>query len=178
MEIEQRTMKLKNLSEWLHVIGNFAVLAGLVVVAYEVRQSSVLARGELVATYNGHWQEIDRSKQDVGFAQVLSKAMDHPENLTSAEMIQLDGYYYSVIDQINIDRYLYNFGIFKEPHELAARDVARTILTNRFAQSWWHERREHFDPTTVGFIDDELEKVSGNAEQRFFGAIKSRLSEQ
>lgn len=171
-------MKARNLSEWLHVIGNFAVLAGLVVVAYEVRQNSVLARGELVATYIGYWQEIDRSKLDLGFAQVLSKAIDHPDKLTSAEIIQLDGYYYSLIDQLNIDRYLYEFGIFKEPHELAARDVAKTMFTNRFAQSWWLERRERFDPTTVGFIDDELGKVGKNTEQRFFDAIRSRLSDQ
>jgi hypothetical protein len=120
---------------WLTVIGNFAVAIGLFVVTFEIRQNSTLARGDSVTQFVTNWEEIDRSRQDPAFAVTYAKSIERPQDLTLAEMIQLDGYYFSIMDQLNIDFYLVEFGIFKETHELAARAVAGIELSTPFARS-------------------------------------------
>lgn len=50
------------LDSWLGVIGNVAVVIGLVVVAIELRQNSVVANGELTTQFLTNWEEMDRSR--------------------------------------------------------------------------------------------------------------------
>ena len=170
-------MNAEKIGDWLHVASNFAVLVGLAVVAYEIRQNSVLARGELAESYLSNWEEIHRSKQDASFATTLAKSVDAPNELTREEILQLDGYFSSVMLQLNIDRYLSEFGIFREPHEIEARKIARIHLTNRFAQVWWQSSRFRYDPVTVAIIDDEIAAVSDEESRKFLDDIESALSE-
>ena len=168
-------MDRKKPIELLHVVGNLAVLIGLIIVAYEIRQSSVIARAELSALYLTNWAEIDRSRQDADFAAVLAKSMERPEDLTLDEMVQLDGYLFSIIDQLNMDRAMYRFGIFRDPLQVEVASFARYVLTTPFAQSWWASFREGYNADTGALIDLELESVSPDKQRVFFEEIKSRL---
>lgn len=55
-------MNKNYLDSWLGVIGNVAVVIGLVVVAIELRQNSVVANGELTTQFLTNWEEMDRSR--------------------------------------------------------------------------------------------------------------------
>ena len=171
-------MDTRKLTELLHVIGNFAILVGLVIVAYEIRQNSVIARAELAALYLTNWSEIDRSRQDAEFAAVLAKSMDRHEDLTLDEMVQLDGYLYTVINQLNMDRSMYRFGIFRDPLQGEAAAAAQDELNTPFAQAWWASFREEYNPVTGALIDTELRSVPSDKRQKFFEEIKSRLVDQ
>ena len=108
-------MKAGKIGEWLQVIGSFGVIFGLILVALQIQQNTVLVRAELVSNASDAWINIDASKQSENFASVLAKSIVNPQELTTAEILELDGYLFTYIDQLDRDRDLYNLGVFDTP---------------------------------------------------------------
>ena len=84
-------MKAGKLGKWLQVIGSFGVIFGLILVALQIQQNTVLVRAELVSNASDAWINIDASKQSENFASVLSKSIVNPQELTTTEILELDG---------------------------------------------------------------------------------------
>ena len=166
------------LNDWLGVIGNLAVVIGLVVVAVELRQGSIVANGELTSQFQANWEEIDRSRQDSSFAIVYAKSIEQPEELTVAEMVQLDGYYWTIMDQLELARMLVESELFNSSYEEIVRPSVPVIFTTPYARAWWDSYKEFADPTTVSIVDDELARISSVTAQEFFDAIETKLSDQ
>jgi hypothetical protein len=78
--------------DWLVVIGNFSVVAGLILVAFQINQSAFLVRAEIGASSYNRLVENHRVTVDASFAAVWAKSLEQPANLTITEMIQLDGF--------------------------------------------------------------------------------------
>ena len=72
-------MKAGKLGKWLQVIGSFGVIFGLILVALQIQQNTVLVRAELVSNASDAWINIDASKQSENFASVLSKSIVNPQ---------------------------------------------------------------------------------------------------
>lgn len=170
-------MDKNKLDNWLGVIGNLAVVIGLIVVALELHQNSIVANGELTSQFQANWQEIDRSRQDPAFARTYAKSIERPEQLTLAEKVQLDGYYWTVMDQLELARMLVESELFNSSYEDIVRPNVRIVFTTPYAQSWWNSYKEFAHPVTAAIVDDELERTPTEAAQEFFDAIDSKLPE-
>lgn len=170
-------MTKKTLDTWLGVIGNVAVVIGLFVVAMELRQNSIVANGELSSQFQTNWEEIDRSRQEPSFAAVYAKSIERPAELTLAEQVQLDGYYWSVIDQLQLAQDLVEAELFYSSYEEIGRSFVRDVLITPYAQAWWHAHKDVADPATVRIVDDELERISPDTAQAFFNDVQTTLSE-
>jgi hypothetical protein len=164
-------LKSIKLESWIGVVGNLAVVAGLVVVAIELRQNSIVANGELSSQFQGHWQEMDRSRQDPSFAIVYAKSIEQPEELTLAEKVQLDGYYWTAMDQLDLAQDLVESGLFESPYEEIVRSNVRYIFTTPYARAWWASYKELSDPITISIVDDELSRFPAETAQTFFDSI-------
>jgi hypothetical protein len=160
------------LDRWLRVIGNLAIIIGLVVVAVELRQTSTIANGELSIIYMTNWQALDRSRQDPSFAAVYVKSMEQPDELTLAEKVQLDGYYWVMAGQWEIARQLTESGLFNMTYEEILRLDVRILLTTPYAQAWWRWYRDEFaDPVMASIVDDELERISPQTAREWLDAV-------
>ncbi len=169
-------MKATKISEWLQVIGSFGVLAGLILVALQIQQNTVLVRAELVSNASDAWINIDASKQSESFASVLAKSIVKPQELTAAEILELDGYLFTYIDQLDRDRDLYNLGVFGTPPEALVRGSLSDYFGNEFARAWWAETKWKFELDIVEAIDREMENISVSQDIDYIERIKSRLS--
>ena len=170
-------MQANRIKEWLQIVGSFGVLAGLILVALQIQQNTVLVRAELTSSMWDAWIGIDASKQSENFAGVLAKAIESPQDLTMAEMIELDGYLFTYIDQLGREREMYLSGIFDEPPEVLVRISIHDYFGNEFARSWWEETKWKFLPDIVEIIDREMESISANQDIEYFGRIRARLSD-
>lgn len=170
-------MDKNKLDKWLNLIGNMAVVIGLIIVAFELHQNSVVANGELSSQFMTNWQELDRSRQDPSFAIVYAKSIEQPEALTLAEMVQLDGYYSTAMDQLELSRILVKKELFFSSYDEIVRPNVRFFFTTPYAQAWWKSYKVFMHPTTISIVDDEIEKISSVAAQEFFDAIETKLSE-
>ena len=164
-------MAKNKLDNWLGVLGNLAVVVGLIVVAVELNQNSVIANGELTSQFMSNWQNLDQSRQDPSFARVYAKSIERPEELTLAEKVQLDGYYWAMMDQLELTRLLVNSELFNSSYEKIVRPNVRIFLTTPYAQAWWAAYKRFADPATISIIDNELERLSSANARDFFDAI-------
>jgi len=166
------------LDRWIGVVGNLAVVIGLVVVAVELRQTSVIANGELSSEFMANWQEFDRSRQDPSFAAVYAKSIERPDELTLTEQIQLDAHYWSAMNQLELARMLVEAGLFNHTYERILQENVRSFMTTPYAQAWWTSYRDRFaDSTTAAIVDRELAAVPPETARDFFRAIESKLDE-
>ncbi len=169
-------MKAGKISEWLQVIGSFGVFAGLILVALQIQQNTVLVRAELRSNASDAWISIDASKQSENFASVLAKSIVNPQELTAAEILELDGYLFTYIDQLDRDHDLYNLGVFDTPPEALVRGSLSDYFGNEFARAWWAETKWKFDTDIVDAIEREMENISVSQDVEYIERIKARLS--
>jgi len=169
-------MKASKISEWLQVIGSFGLLAGLILVALQIQQNTILVRAELVSNASDAWINIDASKQSENFASVLAKSIVNPQELTTAEILELDGYLFTYIDQLDRDRDLYDLGVFDTPPEALVRGSLSDYFGNEFARAWWVETKWKCELNIVEAFDREIENISVSQDIDYIERIKSRLS--
>ncbi len=170
-------MKVGKISEWLQVIGSFGVLAGLILVALQIQQNTVLVRAELISNDYDAWISIDASKQSERFASVLAKSIVNPQALNAAEILELDGYLFTYIDQLARDRALYDLGVIGTSVESQISASLHDFFGNQFARVWWEETKWKFGPDIVEIIDREMEKISVTQDIDYIERIKATLSE-
>ena len=161
----------------MQIVGVFGVLAGLILVALQIQQNTVLVSAELDSNSMDAWIEIDASKQGENFAGVLVKAIESPRDLTIAEMIELDGYLYTYVDQLVRERQLYLLGVFDNPPEALIRVSIYDYIGNEFAQAWWAETKWKFGSEIIEILDREMVSISANQDIEYVGRIKARLGD-
>lgn len=144
-------------------------------VGLQIQQSTDLVRAELDSNVADAWIAIDASKQGEAFAAVLAKSVERPQELTTAEILWLDGYLFSYIDQLVRDRQLYNEGIFDNPPEALVRGSLHDYFGNELSRAWWAETKWKFNREIVEVIDQELPNISASQDLEYIEQFKSRL---
>ncbi len=170
-------MDKERLDKWLSVVGHVAVIIGLIVVAFELRQGAAVANGELTTQFMTNWQELDRSRQDPSFAEIYAKAIEDPGNLTLVEKVRLDGYYSVVMDQMELARMLVDLDLFESTYEEILRVNVRIFFATFYSHAWWKSYSPAAHPTTIAIVNDELGRLSIDGEGKRFESISNSLRE-
>jgi len=166
------------LVERLKGLGNLAVLAGIILIAVEIRQASRLVEAQLASDEAALWVEIDAPKQGENLADALAKAIEHPEDLTLAEMLEMDGYLYTFVGQLWRRGQLYELGI-GDSMETVVRSWVPEYFGNEFAQAWWAERKlEFFGSDFIEIVEQGIQDISPTQDRELYGRIKSRLASE
>lgn len=173
-------LRLKTVFEFISIA---AIVGGLILVAYQIQQSTQIARAQIRSDYASSWIEIDTNRQDHSLAAVLTKSIKQPDSLTLSEMIQLDGYYSGVIDQMYSASVQFENGLREGGYEelkATFRSIANTYFGNLFAQAWWSEHKKSWslgeNPSTVlTDIDAAITSVAADRMKNQYSSIKSSL---
>ncbi len=107
-------MDADRVSKWMSLGASLGVLAGIILLAYEINQATLTTRAEIINNHSDRWVTIDLSWQDREFAAAWAKAMEDPKELTLTEMIQLNGFMWSYFDHIGTNRVLWELGILDD----------------------------------------------------------------
>lgn len=170
-------MEVNKYNKWIQAGANVGILAGLFLVGLQIQQNSELTRAALFSDYQATWTAIDNTMQSEFFAEAMSVAVEDPESLTVAQLIELRGYMYSVMEQFTRTLSLYQLGVFQIDPQVSIGSRVSDVFGNRYAQAWWAENRVNFNPTIASIIDNEIGNVSPNEDRENFQRIKARLSE-
>lgn len=178
--IKGAKLNADKVNKWLTLGANLGVLAGIILLAFEISQSSRTSKAEMISNFQDRWITIDMSWQDAEFASAWAKAMENPEDLSVPEMIQVSGHLFAFIDLVNSNRRLWELGVMTEPMATPEQVIAGNVgifFGNKFAQSWWIERRSGVNTELVTLIDGEIEKLSATRDFDFYERIRQRISD-
>ena len=124
--------------------GVFAVVAGLLLVAYQINQATSIASAQARAEYSAGWRSVDSTRQSEDFAEVLAKSIYDPNELTPGEILELDAYYIGVLDQIQSAKANWEAGIRTSHWQVSVDLVALMYFGNEFSRSWWSFAKEGY----------------------------------
>jgi hypothetical protein len=85
-------MTKTDLSQWVATATNIAVLLGVALLVFELRQNAELSRLEMIQDRVDAFQQAEAGFFDTGLSQVWAKSLKEPESMTLAEIRMMDAY--------------------------------------------------------------------------------------
>jgi hypothetical protein len=176
-------MRKRNWIDGLETFTSVSILAGLILVAYEIRQNNDLAEADAVRALTQGWQEISLSIYETDIASIHIKSIDDPQNLTSAEILQMSAWLTMIVNQYSLEFSMderdlgYDYGDVPNGTEEALVGGFDYNFGNRFARSWYLENRFWIEPGIVEIMDREYAARPIQSGASYAERIKSRLSQ-
>lgn len=158
--------------------GVISVVVGLLLVAYQIHQATNIASAQARADYTAAWRALDSTRQSENFAEVLAKSIYHPDELTPAEILELDAYYIGVMDQLQSAQANWHAGIRRTHWQNAVDFVVRYRFENGFARSWWTLKKERYSRTgsdgeqLVAAMDAAIAASDSDGQKRLIDALQ------
>ena len=150
-------MKLNKLNDWLQLAAALGVIAGLILVAVELRQESNLTRAEMGFEAFGAYEEVYRSTQIEATANALAKACENPAEMTTSEHMIAQGFYTeAIVSILGREIYMQERGLFEDDLQMIAEMAAEYVFECEYGRSWYQLDRETFPPTYLPALDKAL----------------------
>ena len=123
------------MNEWVNVGAAISVLAGLLLVAYELRQNNELAKAETVRALWELDSELRQLELQSDILPLLRTSVDEPSPLTDEEIDRLDTYLaLAMQNQLSVAtmRDTYGLAAAEATIEVQAADIVDSFVLSRF----------------------------------------------
>ena len=160
------------MNKHLQILTNIAVLAGIILLVYELNQASNLTRAEV---YDAAWSSaVTRNLTLLGEspAETLAKALYTPEDLSQSDALILNQFYNSLLTSWYRNKDPRGIGYFGVEWEQIVLSEAY-LLNSKPGRAWWASVSPLVDPTVVAVVDEYLAQVSPSAARTTVDAILS-----
>ena len=169
-------MNLPKPKSWVTLLANVELLAGMMLVAYEINQNSQLARTALVNEGNVASNQFFANLMGENPAQVIGMAFECPEAMSYSDFFAMDAYLYTGMNLLYRNYQLAQEGIFtEEDWQESVEDLTSWYIGNQFGRAWWHEEgRYFFADEFVNHVDKQLEGTVKNSYD-YYVAVRTRF---
>lgn len=158
-------MQSTNWKDKAEIIGIAAIVASLVFVGMQMRQDRILARAELGA---GSFESLATLRLELTspeFAETFAKVIENPEQLTTTEKLQVNGYLDAVKLLLIRECYLKERGVFTEC-EIVVNEYGPFFFGNRYAQSWWRLQSPGELSFLPAWVDGQIRAMDADSNLR------------
>ena len=139
------------LSEWMQVLTSFGVLAGLLLVAYEIRQNTDFARAESSREVFAGWTDVSSTELETDIGDVFVRSIESPETLSSQDIFKLSSRYTMVLSQHDYGEEMYRIGISPVNAGLDEQD-AEFYFSSKFSRLWFEVNKYWISAESEGII--------------------------
>jgi len=135
------------LGQTITTLANLGVIAGIVFLAYELRQNTQAVQLASAESYLSGGSALDlRIAQDAELASLLIRASG-PEPLTEVEELRLERFNYATLRQWETAHYLYSIGALDPSMWSAYRqEIKKIILRTPNLIAYWRDNNPSFTP--------------------------------
>ena len=105
------------------------------------------------------------------FAATFAKVLEHPEQLTTAEKLQMNGYLDAFKYAVLRDCYLKEREVFVEC-DIIVREYGPIFFGNRYAQSWWQLQNSRDLSFLPDWVDSVITGIDPELNVRMLEAIQ------
>ena len=164
-------------SSWKDIaefIGIIAIVASLIFVGLELQQDRQLTRAQLGSNANEFMAQVDLSMSSPDVGLVWAKMLQSPQDLTVAEMAQVDGILRSAYTMMLRECYLVIMEVFSECQTLVGV-VARNYFSNEYAQAWWRHANKPGDYDSGDVIGEIITSLDVSGNLSLHDRVKSDL---
>ena len=164
--------------DWLQIVGNLGLIAGLVLVAVQIKQNTDITRAQVTA--DAWTAELNLALAMMGEEPQLAftNSVYRPDSLSEEDAVVLDRYYHFILTQIGRYRSMEDYNLASNTDNLIR--AVTFDLRSPFGARWWETAKRH------GYYAnsrDRIDRVLGesnvpNASRKFFDELRgTRLPE-
>jgi hypothetical protein len=170
-------MKTEAVNKWISISANLGLIAGLVLVAVQLRQNADLMRVQILSDNIATDQALDIAMFGDDGSIAWAKAIEEPSNLTSAEIKVVDGWLINKVYQWQRIRMLEDEGLLPAGStESDINDGFSFYFGNRFAKAWWkHERKRSYNSEFKRMIDEAIDELDDQENLRWLNQLHEDL---
>ncbi len=170
-------LNLDKLTPWLTIAANVGLLAGMVLVAYEINQNSQLARVTMVNEGNVASNQFWANLMGETPGDAIGMSVECPEAMTFSDWFVMDAFLFTGMNYLYRNFELAQEGIFtKEDWQEVVKGYTGWYLGNPFGRAWWEEEgRNFFADEFVDYVDMQLEGTVRDSHSYWLG-VRGRLS--
>lgn len=159
-------MDTKKLSIGLEVLAAVGVIAGLLLVGFQLKQNTELLKTQLLFEESRRAVELETLVVGENAADVWAKAMEEPEALSLAEHRQMEALLWSYAEQIRSTRMLAELGLLDDAEwRMRVDGEAGYYFGSRFGRAWWQNYSDSnhvLQADLVAAVDKRLDEVARN----------------
>jgi len=144
-------VNMERTKQWLDLVASTAVVAGLVLVAYEVRQANTLAKAQTEnAIYEG-WEILSMAEIQSGINAVYARSIEDPASLSDADVLDIHSWLVAVISLYQRNgRLFYQYRLATDPDY---DTVGPGYFNGEIARAWFVANESWIRATTPELAD-------------------------
>jgi len=145
-------------NDWLHIAASLGVLVGLLVVAYEIRQNTSVAKTEHTRANFDMWISLSsiELESDVGIA--IIKSIEEPDNLSTEDRFKLNSWLNAVVSIYEYNNQAEQFGVGPSLMDYIGED-AQYFFASRYARQWFEDNRRWISAEAAEVIAHTIEST-------------------
>jgi hypothetical protein len=166
MQVSEKTIQLLTL---------IAVIGGLVLVIWELRQVGTLARAQLSSDYVGEMNALHGSVSGETLAAALAKACEAPESLTLEESMVVTNYYYASLNLVaRLHLLSERDGVYPTDYWREQIGFLNPIVGSSYGRAWLRQIEGRGFPD--GLIEAGIEYMNKTEPDQCLKAHQERLN--
>jgi hypothetical protein len=169
-------MKKIDLGQMITILANIGVIAGIIFLAIELNQNTRQLALELEWQVNDRMIQNNRDLMGANPAAVFAKSVVSPQDLSYEEFQAAGALVFNFLSVWEDRYFLYEAGLLEDEEwkDFIDDDIFFT-LGYRFAQEFWRETRNLFEPEFVEYVDQRLRSVDPNANYQLWVNTMERI---
>ena len=168
-------MKLDRFGGWLALAANLGVVAGLILLALELRQNTQVVKAQSVTNLFMGMAAGETAFMGEDTAAAYVKALDSPETLTDEEISIVWAYLNVRMWSVQQAYSMHTLGLASDETWQTAKSWAFVSINFPFGQVWWDEVKFIYPSDMV----EEIDRDSANADPHLEeGRIVERIVER
>ena len=163
--VRRLDMQNERLIIWIQIITGFAVILGLILVIWELRQTREIAVAQQIGDSHNRYSTQLQALMGEESASAVAKACDNPKALTTEDMIVLDYFYTEIINRMRVQYDL------EHQTQLATHNWRSwtanfyTVFATDYGRWWWSNAR--FEPEIMEAGSAILETTTFSCLDRY-----------
>ena len=171
-------MKHIDYKGWLQLSANLAILAGLVLVIFQLRQNADLLELQILKQDTDSYIAGDLMMIGENYAVTWQKMIEEPENLSLAEFRAIESHLWAhdIVRWRNLYD-LHSSGLLDEfAWKRMVREDLEFELAHPYGRAWWKDLKDSSDliglpQELVEFVDEGLAKAGQNTPLAYYNRI-------
>ena len=164
-----------NYKGWLQLSANVAILAGLILVIFQLRQNADLLEFQILKQDADSYISAELMMIGENYADTWQKMIEEPESLNLAEIRAIESHLWA--HDIVRWRSLYDLNsrglLDEDAWKRGIREDLEYELAHPYGRAWWEDIKDniYLPPELVEFVDDGLAKAGHNVPLATFDRI-------
>jgi len=166
-------MDLGDVDSWLGILANLGVIAGLVMVALQIRQNTEITKAQVANDWYMADMQLELAMMGENPARSWTRAVFSPQDLDEHDAAVLDRYFNFGLVQVQRLERMHQLGMADERWKERV-GYLRWHLGNEVGRRWWAHFRGEFSADFASMVDALLSEEETAPNRAALAAVMGR----